>query len=94
MPQSLIRLNGFVMSQYDVVPSPRSAPDAGLSLEDVVARIADLVLKADRLAERYEHGLGHLTEPAALAQQQARVRALRSCTERGRDRLIEIGQRD
>lgn len=98
VPQSLIRLNGTVMPLYDpplkdVVPSPRAAPGGGLTLEEVVARIADLVLKATSLAERYERSLHRLTEPAEVAAQQARVQGLRSWAERGRLRLIDIGGR-
>jgi hypothetical protein len=79
------------MQQHDLVhiPQPRREPP----LEELVSCIADLVLKANDLADRYELGLLHLTESRDVEQQQVRVLGLRSAVARGRDRLIEIGQR-
>jgi hypothetical protein len=76
------------------VPRPRVQPDPAVeSVEDEVARIADLVLKLSALAERYEDTMGRIA-PAlpSFDEQQARVDAMRAVAERGRRRLTSIGR--
>jgi hypothetical protein len=81
------------MPRFDVTTQPHAVPAQRLPpLEELVASIADLVLKTTGLADRYESNLGGLTEPTLVASQQARVRDLRWAADLGRDRLIEIAR--
>ena len=70
-------------------PRPRTAApaddDAMQALERLVASIADLVLKASALAERYDRQLA-----VATAEADERVHRLRQAAARGQVRLQEL----
>ena len=74
-------------------PGTRDPSELRETVEEQVARVADLVLKVWALADRYEESMGRFPRSQqSVADQQARVETLRDAAERGRRRLITLAR--
>ncbi|MDT7571617.1 MAG: hypothetical protein QOE05_1791 [Actinomycetota bacterium] len=71
----------------------RDRADQVRPVEEEVARLADFVLKAWSLADRYEERLRRVAPSTpSFTDRQARVETLRTAAERGRNRLVSLGR--
>jgi hypothetical protein len=82
-----------------IVPTARSGPVSRVTvpppgtIEEQVARLADLVLKLSSLADRYEATMTRMAPLSpAFADQRARVETLRATAMYGRDRLVLLSR--
>ena len=79
------------MPQARTGPGTRDPSELRETVEEQVARVADLVLKVWALADRYEESMRQVPRSQqSVADQQARVETLRDAAERGRRRLLTL----